>query len=191
MATTLISVLPPVLALTAQVLSVSQAAPSLVTWVFLALFVFLGMATGGQEITFSVLAIEVSPVEDRIIYMGFTNTLIGVLIFLTPVGGLLADLISFEALFGAALTAALAATVLARGRAAQIRSAATGLVRGDGGIGSGRRVVGTAIVCLRSECSLRAMRHGGVGVLPQIKAMGHGFLYNAQGAIRKTQRRAR
>ena len=112
-ATTLISVLPPVLALTAQVLSVSQAAPSLVTWVFLALFVFLGMATGGQEITFSVLAIEVSPVEDRIIYMGFTNTLIGVLIFLTPLGGLLADLISFEALFGAALTAALAATVLA------------------------------------------------------------------------------
>ena len=85
-ATTLISVLPPVLALTAQVLSVSQAAPSLVTWVFLALFVFLGMATGGQEITFSVLAIEVSPVEDRIIYMGFTNTLIGVLIFLTPGG---------------------------------------------------------------------------------------------------------
>ncbi len=112
-ALTLISVMPPVLALSAQVLAASQAASSLVDWVFLAAFVFLGAATGGNEITFSVLAIEVSPVEDRIIYLGFTNTLIGILIFLTPVGGLLADLVSFEALFGVALTAAALTTILA------------------------------------------------------------------------------
>ena len=112
-ALTLFSVLPPLLALSTQVLAASQAAGSLVDWVFLAAFVFLGAATGGSEITFSVLAIEVSPVEDRIIYMGFTNTLIGILIFLTPVGGLLADLASFEALFGVALAAAALTTVLA------------------------------------------------------------------------------
>lgn len=112
-ALTLISVMPPVLVLSAQVLAVSQAASTLVDWAFLTAFVFLGAATGGNEITFSVLAIEVSPVEDRIIYMGFTNTLIGILIFLTPVGGLLADLVSFEALFGVALTAAALTTVLA------------------------------------------------------------------------------
>jgi len=112
-ALTLFSVMPPVLALSAQVLAVSQAASALVDWVFLAAFVFLGAATGGSEITFSVLAIEVSPVEDRIIYMGFTNTLIGILIFLTPVGGLLADLVSFEALFGVALTTAALTTLLA------------------------------------------------------------------------------
>ena len=112
-ALTLFSVLPPLLALSTQVLVASQAASSLVGWVFLTAFVFLGAATGGSEITFSVLAIEVSPVEDRIIYMGFTNTLIGILIFLTPVGGLLADLASFEALFGVALAAAALTTVLA------------------------------------------------------------------------------
>ena len=112
-ATTFFSVLPPVLALTAQLLTVSQASATLPSVVFLALFVFLGTAVGGQEVTFSVLAIEVSPAEDRIIYMGFTNTLIGALILLTPVGGLLADLVSFEALFGVALTASVSATILA------------------------------------------------------------------------------
>ena len=112
-ATTVLSVLPPVLALAAHLLTVSQADVALVSGVFIALFVCLGMATGGQEITFSVLAIEVSPAEDRIIYLGFTNTLIGILILLTPVGGLLADLVSFEALFGVAGAAAIAATVLA------------------------------------------------------------------------------
>ena len=112
-ALTLFSVLPPALALAAHVLTVSQAATDLVNWVFLAVFVFLGAATGGSEITFSVLAIEVSPVEDRIIYVGFTNTLIGILILLTPVGGLLADLVSFEALFGVALAAAVITAALA------------------------------------------------------------------------------
>ncbi len=112
-ATTLFSILPPVLALAAQALTLANAGTALVGGVFIALFVLLGTATGGQEITFSVLAIEVSPVEERIIYMGFTNTLIGVLILLTPVGGLLADLVSFEALFGVAGAAAIAAAALA------------------------------------------------------------------------------
>lgn len=112
-ALTLFSVLPPALALAAQALTVSQAASDLVNWVFLAVFVFLGAATGGSEITFSVLAIEVSPVEDRIIYVGFTNTLIGILILLTPVGGLLADLVSYEALFGVAVASAVLTAVLA------------------------------------------------------------------------------
>lgn len=112
-ALTVFSVMPPVLALTAQVLAASQAGSFLVDWIFLAVFVFLGAATGGSEITFSVLSIEVSPVEDRIIYLGFTNTLIGILIFLTPVGGLLADLVSFEALFGLAMTTAVTTSVLA------------------------------------------------------------------------------
>ncbi len=112
-ALTLFSVLPPALALSAQVLAVSQVPGTVIDWVFLAVFVFLGAATGGSEITFSVLAIEVSPVEDRIIYVGFTNTLIGILILLTPVGGLLADLVSFEALFAVGLSAAVLTTVLA------------------------------------------------------------------------------
>ena len=51
--------------------------------------------------------------EERIIYLGFTNTLIGILFLLTPLGGLLADLVSFEALFGVAGVAALIATILA------------------------------------------------------------------------------
>jgi hypothetical protein len=111
-ATTLLSMLPPLLALVAHVLTISQAPTLLVGWVFLALFVFLGVTTGGQEITFSVLAIEVAPVEERIIYLGFTNTLVGILLFLTPVGGLLADVVSFEALFGLAAVAAVATSVL-------------------------------------------------------------------------------
>ena len=112
-ATTLVSVLPPVLAIVAQLLSDAHVTTSLIGWLFLVLFVFLGTTTGGQEVTFSVLAIEVSPVEDRIIYLGFTNTLVGILLFLTPVGGLLADLVSFEALFGVAGVVALASIVLA------------------------------------------------------------------------------
>ena len=112
-ATTLFSVLPPTLALAAQALTLAHSGTALVSGVFIALFVLLGTATGGQEITFSVLAIEVSPVEERIIYMGFTNTLVGILIFLTPVGGLLADLVSFEALFGLAGAAAMVAAALA------------------------------------------------------------------------------
>ena len=112
-ALTLLSVMPPALALSARVLALSQVPSTVIDWVFLAVFVFLGAATGGSEITFSVLAIEVSPVEDRIIYIGFTNTLIGILILLTPAGGLLADLVSFEALFGVGLSAALLTTVLA------------------------------------------------------------------------------
>ena len=112
-ATTLVSVLPPLLALAAQLLTVSHVTTHLIGWIFLALFVFLGTTIGGQEITFSVLAIEVSPVEERIIYLGFTNSLVGILLFLTPVGGLFADLVSFEALFGAAGVVALASTILA------------------------------------------------------------------------------
>ncbi len=110
---TLVSVVPPVLSLAAQMFTAAHAAPALIGWLFLALFVFIGAVTGGQEITFSVLAIEVSPVEERIIYLGFTNTLIGILFLLTPLGGLLADLVSFEALFGVAGVAALIATILA------------------------------------------------------------------------------
>ena len=58
---TLVSVAPPVLSLAAQMFTVAHAAPALIGWLFLALFVFIGAVTGGQEITFSVLAIEVSP----------------------------------------------------------------------------------------------------------------------------------
>ena len=112
-AMTLVSVVPPAVALAMQLLAVSNVATGMIGWLFLALFVFIGTVTGGQEITFSVLAIEVSPVEERIIYLGFTNTLVGILFFLTPVGGLLADLVSFEALFGVAGIAALASTILA------------------------------------------------------------------------------
>ncbi len=110
---TALSVLPPLLALGAQALAASQATVVVVGAVFLALFVALGIVTGGQEVTYSVLAIEISPASERIIYLGFTNTLVGILTLLIPVGGLLADLVSFEALFGAAAVASLIAAVLA------------------------------------------------------------------------------
>jgi MFS family permease len=66
-------------------------------------FFFLGMGDGGILLGFLNYVIEISPSEQRPIYIGLTNTLVGITILYPFVGGWLAGLAGYWAVFGLAM----------------------------------------------------------------------------------------
>ena len=47
--------------------------------------------------------LEIAPADDRSIYIGFTNTIMGIALLASSVGGLIVDLVGFTVLFSLAL----------------------------------------------------------------------------------------
>jgi MFS family permease len=47
--------------------------------------------------------LEIAPPDDRPLYIGFTNTIVGVALLVSSVGGLIVDLVGFTVIFSLAL----------------------------------------------------------------------------------------
>jgi predicted MFS family arabinose efflux permease len=66
-------------------------------------FALLGAARTGVNIGAPNLLLDVAPADDRPIYVGLTNTSVGIATLATALGGVLVDALGYSALFAAAL----------------------------------------------------------------------------------------
>ncbi|MEO8286446.1 MAG: MFS transporter [Chloroflexota bacterium] len=66
---------------------------------FTLVFVLSGLALGAARIVNNNMLLTIAPPTERATYVGFLNTILGVVIFVPVLGGLLADLVGFEILF--------------------------------------------------------------------------------------------
>lgn len=79
------------------------------------LFLFYGAGRTAGNIAFQTYLLEIAPPQERSLYIGFTNTVLGVATFIPAVGGILLDLFGFTPLFVISLLIGAAGLVLARG----------------------------------------------------------------------------
>ena len=84
-------------------------------YLVLPLFVLDGALRPSQVLTGSNFLLELVPDAERPLYLGFSNTLMGVITLLSGMGGLVVDLLGFAGLFVVALTLCLVGYGLARG----------------------------------------------------------------------------
>jgi hypothetical protein len=102
------------LALAATPLGLSGQAAA---WCLLPVFALLGMRESGIGVASHSLLLDIAPPAERSLYLGFTNTLLGVVIVATALSGVVVQVFGFLALF----VVALAAHVLALLAAVQMR----------------------------------------------------------------------
>ena len=81
----------------------------------LPLFALDGALRPAQVLTGSNFLLELVPQAERPLYLGFSNTILGVTVFLSGLGGLVVDLLGFTGLFVASLLLCLGGYVLATG----------------------------------------------------------------------------
>jgi MFS family permease len=81
----------------------------------LPLFVLDGAMRPAQVMTGSNFLLELVPGDERPLYLGLSNTLMGVIVLLSGLGGLVVDLLSFTGLFVLSLTLCLGGYALATG----------------------------------------------------------------------------
>ncbi|HEC36287.1 MAG TPA: MFS transporter [Anaerolineae bacterium] len=81
----------------------------------LPLFVLDGATRPAQVLTGSNFLLELVPDAERPLYLGLSNTLMGIVVLISGLGGLLVDLSGFATLFAVALGLCLAGYVLATG----------------------------------------------------------------------------
>jgi MFS family permease len=67
-------------------------------------FFFLGMGDGGIMLGFLNYVLEICPTEQRPVYIGLTNTIIGITILYPFLGGWIAGWAGYPAVFGVAMT---------------------------------------------------------------------------------------
>jgi MFS family permease len=67
------------------------------------IFFFLGATIAGLDMGYTNYLLEIAPEEERPIYVGFLNTIVGPTIFLSAVGGLIIQLSSFTFLYSLVL----------------------------------------------------------------------------------------
>jgi len=70
---------------------------------FALVFVLSGGSKSGVMIGNMNFLLEIAPADDRPIYIGFTNTIMGIALLASSVGGLIVDLVGFTVLFSLAL----------------------------------------------------------------------------------------
>jgi MFS family permease len=70
---------------------------------FALVFVLSGCAKSGVMIGNINFLLEIAPADNRSLYIGFTNTIIGIALLASSVGGLIVDLVGFTVLFSLAL----------------------------------------------------------------------------------------
>jgi hypothetical protein len=80
-----------------------RADSTLISLAFVPVFIFSGLYETGMTIGANNLLLELSPGNDRSIYVGLTNTILGIAYFSTTVSGLLADWLGYLSVFGLAL----------------------------------------------------------------------------------------
>jgi MFS family permease len=66
---------------------------------FTIVFVLGGLAVGASRIVNNNMLLTVAPPAELATYVGFLNTVLGVVIFVPVLGGLLTDLVGYEPLF--------------------------------------------------------------------------------------------
>lgn len=82
---------------------------------FSVIFIVYGVGRTSANIAFPTLLLNLAPPEQRTLYIGFTNTVLGVATFIPVIGGMLLDLFSFTALFLITFLAAMCGLGLAIG----------------------------------------------------------------------------
>jgi len=80
-----------------------QVSAEVVPFLFVPIFGLLGLYETGVGIGASNLLLEIAPINDRAIYIGFTNTILGVAYFSTIISGLLVDWLGYRGVFILAL----------------------------------------------------------------------------------------
>jgi MFS family permease len=86
-------------------------------YLFVPVFALMGLYETGTGIGANNLLLEIAPGNDRAIYVGLTNTILGVAYFSTVVSGLIVDLIGYRGVF----VIALALLIVAQWALARIR----------------------------------------------------------------------
>jgi len=76
-----------------------NAPDQLVAYLFVPVFALMGIYETGIGIGSVNLTLEVAPANDRAIYIGLTNTVLGIAYISTAVSGLIVDVISYEGVF--------------------------------------------------------------------------------------------
>ena len=77
------------------------------------IFLVYGVSRTAANIAFPTFLLNLAPPEQRTLYIGFTNTVLGIATFIPVIGGTLLDLFGFTLLFGITFAAALTGFVLA------------------------------------------------------------------------------
>lgn len=112
----------PLLALAASaIVAPASGSAAALTVVFGAVFALLGMARTGMFMGGTNYLLDVAPPGDRPIYIGLTHTLMGVASLATVLGGVVAEVAGYRALFGVTAALLLLATA-AIGRAGEPRA---------------------------------------------------------------------
>ncbi|MBU0702280.1 MAG: MFS transporter, partial [Chloroflexi bacterium] len=81
----------------------------------LPLFFLDGATRPGQVLSGSNFLLELVPEAERSLYLGFSNTLMGVVVLISGLGGLVVDLLGFAGLFAASIGLCIAGYLLATG----------------------------------------------------------------------------
>jgi len=81
----------------------------------LPLFFLDGAVRPGQVLSGSNFLLELVPEAERPLYLGFSNTLMGVIVLLSGLGGLMVDVLGFAGLFTASLLLCIVGYLLATG----------------------------------------------------------------------------
>jgi hypothetical protein len=101
--------------LTAFVMSmfVGAVSDTILFTTFTVVFVLSGLAGGAGRIVNNNMLLTIAPPAHRAIYVGFLNTVLGVVIFVPVLGGVLVDLVGFQVLFVLSLAFAAVSLVAA------------------------------------------------------------------------------
>ena len=78
---------------------------------FALVFVLGGLATGSSRIANNNMMLTIAPPHSRATYLGFLNTLLGLVTFISVIGGLVVDTLGFTVLFLIALLLAALALI--------------------------------------------------------------------------------
>jgi len=110
---TALGLLAPLLALTVPLLQ-PRVAPHTLALTFGAVFVGVGASQSAVRIGGVNLVLDLAPAGERPLYVGFTNTVVGMVLLLSSVGGVIVHVVGYRALFGLALGMGAVALWIAR-----------------------------------------------------------------------------
>lgn len=73
--------------------------PSIWSWLYTLVFILLGSSNTAIGVAGSSLMLNLSPEDERSLYVGFANTLLGIALLLTSFGGFVVDLTGYAGVF--------------------------------------------------------------------------------------------
>ncbi len=111
---TLLGLIPSLVALAAPRVAPLVSAHVLALC-FGVLFVGVGAFESAARISSTNLLLDIAPAQERSLYIGFTNTVLGVALLLASVAGVIVQVAGYAALFSLALVMGLAALVMSLG----------------------------------------------------------------------------